>query len=263
MEVLKRNFGYYLGFLAPSLFVAAIIWLRVAPDRLYYCWDDAPPLLISWAPSFVHPWANTGNLRDYFIWPWWAVYLVWFTLAAAAFLVPALIVWLCERKAMTPDPAGFPIEPAQPCGALQAMMFFLPLSLILLVAILFKNAVPFVFRLAGWRDSLQLEERWGSILFLFCSAILAGIDYWYPWYLCTYHASPDDRYGFAILFAFPFYFVGAGIAGLALFRLLRVVIREQRGAANWTFAVCGVLLALAGFSPLLMVGWRIVSLGNE
>jgi hypothetical protein len=88
---------------------------------------------------------------------------------------------------------------------------------------------------------------------------MAGIAYWYPWYLCTYHAAPDDRYGFAILFAFPFYFIGAGISGVALYRLLRVIIREQRSIANGVFAVCGVLLALAGFTPILMFGWRIFS----
>ncbi len=98
METLTRNFGYYLGFLVPSLFVSALIWLFVAPDRLYHCWDDAPPFIISWFPPFIHPWANTGNLTDYFIWPWWAVYLVWFLLVAAALSVPAFVVWLCQRR---------------------------------------------------------------------------------------------------------------------------------------------------------------------
>jgi hypothetical protein len=28
-------------------------------DRLYDCWDDAPPFAISWTPPFIHPWANS------------------------------------------------------------------------------------------------------------------------------------------------------------------------------------------------------------
>jgi hypothetical protein len=145
------------------------------------------------------------------------------------------------------------------------MTFFLPLFLILLAAILLKNFLPLVFRTIGWPagGALVLEDRVGSILFLGCSAMMAGISYWYPWYLSTYHAAPDDRYGFAILFAFPFYFIGAGIAGVALFRLSRAVIRGRHCIANDIFAVCGVLLALIGFSPLLMFGWRIFSLRNE
>jgi len=145
------------------------------------------------------------------------------------------------------------------------MTFLLPLFLILLAAILLKNFLPSVFKVAGWRtgSALVLEDRVGSLLFLVCADLMAAIAYWYPWYLYTYHSAPDDRYGFAILFAFPFYFIGAGIAGVALFRLLRAVIRGQRCIANSIFAVCGTLLALVGFSPLLMFGWRILYLRNE
>jgi hypothetical protein len=146
-------------------------------------------------------------------------------------------------------------------GDFECMTVFLPFLLILLAAILLRNLLPFIFRILGWRTggTLLLEERVGAILFLFCSAVMAGIAYWYPWYLCTYHAAPDDRYGFALLFALPFYYIGAAISGVALFRLVRVVIRGQHRIADGIFMFCGVLLAVAGFSPLLMLGWETVS----
>jgi hypothetical protein len=144
-------------------------------------------------------------------------------------------------------------------------MFLLSPFLFLLMAILLTNCLPSIFKIVGWRigDALVFEDRLGGILFLTCSAVMAGIAFWYPWYLCTYYAAPDDRYGVAILFAFPFYFIGAGIGAVALFRLLRAVIRGRRCVTNGIFAVCGVLLALIGFSPLLMYGWRMYLLRNE
>jgi len=125
-----------------------------------------------------------------------------------------------------------------------------------------KRFSPSIFKVAGWRTrgALVLEDRVASMLFLVCSTVIAAIGYWYPWYLSTYHASPDDRYGFVIMNALPFYFIGAGIAVVALFRLMRVVAQAQRSAANGVLPLCAVLLALIGFSPLLMVGWRLLSL---
>ena len=83
-----------------SLLAFAVAWLCIAPDHLYHCWDDAPPFLISWCPPFIHPWANSveGNLRDYFIWPWWSVYLIWFLFVGAVFLIPALAAWISVKK---------------------------------------------------------------------------------------------------------------------------------------------------------------------
>jgi hypothetical protein len=141
------------------------------------------------------------------------------------------------------------------------MTFFLPLLLILLVGILVKNFLPTIFRAAGCHNggALVLEDRLGGILFLSCSAIMAVVAFWYPWYLCVYHAAPDDRYGFALLFAFPFYLFGAAVAGMALFRLLRSVIGGSCTVSNGVYAFCGVLLAFIGFSPLIMFAWRIIS----
>jgi hypothetical protein len=98
MTILKRNLRSYLALLVPSVLGFAIGWLMLAPDRLYHCWDDAPPLAISWFPPFIHPQANTGTLRDYFIWPSWAAYLTWFAFVAGAVLLPACVVWFHQRR---------------------------------------------------------------------------------------------------------------------------------------------------------------------
>src|SRR5882724_4778360 len=96
------------------------------------------------------------------------------------------------------------------------------------------------------------EERLGYVLLLACTAVLAVIVYWYPWYLCTYYSAPDERYGFAIMYAFPFWFIGPGVAGLTVFKLLRAVLAGQRTTGNIALAACGVLLAVTGCSPIIM-----------
>ena len=94
MVILKRIYLY--GALLPcSALLFALAWIFIAPGHLYYCWDDAPPFVISWFPPFNHPWANSldGRLRDYYIWPEWTVYTVWILLAVGIFLLPAILVW--------------------------------------------------------------------------------------------------------------------------------------------------------------------------
>ena len=103
------------------------------------------------------------------------------------------------------------------------------------------------------------EERVGALLLLLGSVSIAGIAYWYPWYLCTYHSSPDDRYGMAIMYAFPFWFIGPGMAGSAMFQLLKALAQRQLTLINACFAICGGLLALIGFSPLFMYAWTAFS----
>ena len=84
-------------------------------------------------------------------------------------------------------------------------MLFFPFFLILFAVICLKYLLPFVCNLLGFRSvDFVLEERVGAILFLTCSAALAGIAFWYPWDVATHHASEDDRYGMVLLFAFPF-----------------------------------------------------------
>lgn len=90
----------YLALCPFSLLLFATAWLFIAPNYLYHCWDDAPPILTSWFPPFIHPRANStdGKLRDYYLAPEWCVYLVWLLFIAGIFLVPALVVWRRKRK---------------------------------------------------------------------------------------------------------------------------------------------------------------------
>jgi len=105
----------------------------------------------------------------------------------------------------------------------------------------------------------RFEERVGMVILLACTAILAGIVYWYPWYLCTYHSAPDDRYGFALMSAFPFWFAGPAFAGWALLPLSRAAMQAQRTVGNGLLFVCGALLGLVGFSPLVMFAYTSMS----
>ena len=91
------DYLFALLFLFPLF---AITWALVAPGHLYYCWDDAPPFLVSWYPPFIHPWANStdGKLVDYYIAPGWVVYLVWFSFVAGVFLLPAVYAWRGGRR---------------------------------------------------------------------------------------------------------------------------------------------------------------------
>ena len=85
----------YLFALLFSFPLFAVTWALVAPGHLYYCWDDAPPFLVSWSPPFIHAWANStdGKLIDKYLVPGWVVYLVWFCFVAGAFLLPAIFAW--------------------------------------------------------------------------------------------------------------------------------------------------------------------------
>jgi hypothetical protein len=98
--LLEKRILTFFAVLPFSFLLFAVAWALIAPEHLYHCWDDAPPFLISWCPPFIHPWANStdGNLRDYFIWPGWAVYALWLAFLAAIFLIPAFVAWRVRRK---------------------------------------------------------------------------------------------------------------------------------------------------------------------
>ena len=80
----------------PLLLVAAVVWSAFAPERLYHCDDDMP--LLTCLPPFVHPWVNRGATVDYYIWPAWTVYSLWFGIIALTFIFPALLGWLTFRE---------------------------------------------------------------------------------------------------------------------------------------------------------------------
>src|SRR5438445_616750 len=105
-------------------------------------------------------------------------------------------------------------------------VFFLILLVAALIAILLKWLIELVLGAVGRHGALPvLEDRIGALIFLVCADVMAAIAYWYPWYVSTRYAAPDDRYGFVLLFGFPFWFLAGGISAWALFRLLRALVR--------------------------------------
>jgi hypothetical protein len=94
----------YLALLPVSFIGFAVAWALLAPSCLYYCWDDAPPFLISWCPPFIHPWADSldGKLHDFYRVPESLVYSVWLLFIAGVLFVPAFIIWrsVMRRKSL-------------------------------------------------------------------------------------------------------------------------------------------------------------------
>jgi len=140
------------------------------------------------------------------------------------------------------------------------MFFILPLLLVIVTAILFKWLLEVVFRAFVRRGATvpALEERIGAILLLICANVIGIISYWYPWYIATRYAAPDDRMGITLFLGFPFWFAGAGISAWALFRLGRALFQRERSLSNVIYGISGVTLAVAGFSPLVMLAHRII-----
>ena len=94
---LKRTFRPVVAYailLVPSLLLFGLVWIGIAP-RIYHCWDDGL------APPFVHLGADSldGQLCEYWIWPRWAVYCVWYALWVLAILLPVFAVWYGGRVA--------------------------------------------------------------------------------------------------------------------------------------------------------------------
>ena len=135
----------------------------------------------------------------------------------------------------------------------------IPLLLVLLLAILVKNVLRVGFKISGFRKgaAFVFGERVGAILLLLFADVVAVIVWWYPRYVMNHNAASDDRFGFFIIGSFPFYILGFCIAALALFRLLKAVVRGWHGFSDGILVACGGLLAAVVFSPLLMFGWRI------
>src|SRR5262245_33047771 len=93
---LERGVGALISGLpvaAPLLLLTPVLWSRLAPDRLYHCWDHVP--ILCFIPPFVHSseFPNDPLARDYYIWPAWAVYVAWVCFIASAFLLPAILGW--------------------------------------------------------------------------------------------------------------------------------------------------------------------------
>ncbi len=101
------------------------------------------------------------------------------------------------------------------------------------------------------------NERIGCIIWLLCAASIAGLGFWYPEVVLNRNSAPDDRSGFVLLAAMPFYFIGAVIAIRAMLRLITIV-RSQESANSRRILFAGTLLAIFSLTPLLIIGSRIL-----
>ncbi len=106
----------------------------------------------------------------------------------------------------------------------------------------------------------KLEDRSGAIYFLLCANAIAAISCWYPSYVAGHYSAPDDRFGFLLLFALPFWLVAPGIAAWALFSLLKSTVRQMWNVVNVFYTLAGMVLALGCFSPVLMLAYRLIRL---
>jgi hypothetical protein len=88
------------------MYLAAMLWIWLAPERLYYCCDDVGPMppgeslsvvvghpllfLFTAMPPFAHYGiiGDGGKPGDYYIWQEPIVYGIWIALFASAILWP-------------------------------------------------------------------------------------------------------------------------------------------------------------------------------
>ena len=104
---------------------------------------------------------------------------------------------------------------------------------------------------------ITLGERLGCILFLACGATAANIGFWFPWHAYTYHSSPDDRYGGAIMLGILLCIFGAGVSWLSAFRLFKWLFQHPLTTTHALMGVGGGFLTLAGLGPALSILLRI------
>ena len=74
------------------LFLEALIWAHWVSGKMYICTD---PLIdiFDIIPPFVHP-----GTDDVYLVPAWRVWFVWWSLMAAAMVLPALAIWYVWRR---------------------------------------------------------------------------------------------------------------------------------------------------------------------
>jgi hypothetical protein len=85
--------------LLEGLLTAVFVWNLWAPDRLYKYRYGSPPLIGGFLPPFTDTWEKLGfaNPPGYYIWPAWAVYVVWLGFIAGAVGVACFVAWRMAR----------------------------------------------------------------------------------------------------------------------------------------------------------------------
>jgi hypothetical protein len=104
---MMRVFVYILLLMA-SLVCAALVWDRVAVDKLFYCSDSLGPF--DFMPPFVHL-----QYGDYYIAPRGLVWVLWAALVSLAVTLPAAAIWVCSWswRYCSRHRAGSPSGPAE------------------------------------------------------------------------------------------------------------------------------------------------------
>lgn len=100
------------------------------------------------------------------------------------------------------------------------------------------------------------DECIGCIIWLLCAVTIAASGFWYPEYVANRNESPDDRFGWVLMSAMPFYILGGAIAVRTMLLLLRVR-RKQNGLINHALLALGGLMTAFALTPLLIIGKRI------
>ena len=87
----KFKIAAYLALVCVALAAAVIVWENIAPRRWFYCYDSVG---FSFIPPFAHTdFATYGQTDDYYIATPRFVYSVWASFVAAAFLLPAFVIF--------------------------------------------------------------------------------------------------------------------------------------------------------------------------
>lgn len=103
------------------------------------------------------------------------------------------------------------------------------------------------------------DDRIDCFLWLLCTAILAGLGFWYPESVAHANASPDDRFGFVLLTALPFDVMAAIIAARQLIKLFSAhTSRKYPGTLTLWLRFLGTGLAIYSCSPVAIIATRML-----
>jgi len=105
--------------------------------------------------------------------------------------------------------------------------------------------------------TLIKDKRADSLLWLIITTVIAVLAYWHPTAVADRNATPDDRFGIALLIGFPFSLLGGVIAAGVYWRLLRS-LAEAGGWRSFIPAMFGGLLFVISTAPVLIVGSRLL-----
>jgi hypothetical protein len=105
--------------------------------------------------------------------------------------------------------------------------------------------------------TLLSDKRVSPFLWLCTAAVVAFLGFWYPETVARQNATPDDRFGFALLIGLPFVLLAAIIACTAFYRLLRSAVAEPSWRSQ-AFMLLGAGLLIFVLIPIAILGGRML-----